>query len=91
MPVTLKSLRLPALTLFAILSLFVFSAQAQALKCNGKKVTIKGTPGNDRIVGKKASDVIWGGGGDDTISGGPNGNDTICGGPGNDTIDGGRG
>ncbi|HEY6729603.1 MAG TPA: hypothetical protein VI039_01105 [Solirubrobacterales bacterium] len=91
MPVTLRTLRLPVLTLFAILSLFVFTAQAQALKCDGKKVTIKGTAGDDRIVGKKASDVIWGGGGDDTITGGPNGNDTICGGPGNDSINGGRG
>jgi Ca2+-binding RTX toxin-like protein len=91
MPVTLKALRLPLLTLFAILSLFVFAAQAQALKCDGKKVTIKGTAGDDKIVGKKASDVIWGGGGDDTITGGPNGNDPICGGPGNDSIIGGRG
>ena len=91
MPVTLKTFRLPLLTLFAILSLFVFAAQAQALKCDGKKVTIKGTAGDDKIVGKKASDVIWGGGGDDTITGGPNGNDTICGGPGNDKINGGRG
>jgi Ca2+-binding RTX toxin-like protein len=91
MPVTLRTLRLSALTLFAILSLFVFAAQAQALKCDGKKVTIKGTAGDDKIVGKKASDVIWGGGGDDTITGGPNGNDTICGGPGNDSINGGRG
>lgn len=91
MPVTLRTLRLPAVTLFAILSLFVFAAQAQALKCDGKKVTIKGTAGDDKIVGKKASDVIWGGGGDDTITGGPNGNDTICGGPGNDAINGGRG
>jgi Ca2+-binding RTX toxin-like protein len=91
MPVTLRTLRLPALLLFAFLSLFVFAAQAQAMKCDGKKVTIKGTAGDDKITGKKASDVIWGGGGDDTITGGPNGNDTICGGPGNDSINGGRG
>lgn len=91
MPLTLRALRLPALALLATLSLLVFAAQAQALKCDGKKVTIKGTAGDDKIVGKKASDVIWGGGGDDVITGGPNGNDTICGGPGNDTIDGGRG
>jgi Ca2+-binding RTX toxin-like protein len=91
MPVTLKTLRLPVLLLLAFLSLFVFAAQAQALKCDGKKVTIKGSAGDDKIVGKKASDVIWGGGGDDVITGGPNGNDTICGGPGNDKINGGRG
>ena len=38
---------------------------AQALKCGGKKVTIKGTAGDDKIVGKGASDVIDGRGGDD--------------------------
>ena len=63
MPVTLRTLRLPALLLLAFLSLFVFAAQAQAMKCDGKKVTIKGTAGDDKIVGKKASDVIWGGSG----------------------------
>jgi Ca2+-binding RTX toxin-like protein len=91
MPTSLKAFRLPVLALFATFSLLLFAAQAQAMKCDGKKVTIKGTAGNDRIVGKKASDVIYGGGGDDVITGGPNGNDTICGGPGNDTLDGGRG
>jgi len=80
-----------ALTGAAALLLVPLAGQAQAAKCAGKKVTIKGTPGDDRIVGKKASDVIDGGGGDDVITGGPNGNDTICGGPGNDSIDGGRG
>jgi Ca2+-binding RTX toxin-like protein len=91
MPIPSRAVRLPVLALLAILSLFVFAAQAQALKCDGKKVTIKGTAGDDRIVGKKASDVIDGMGGDDVITGGPNGNDTICGGPGNDSINGGRG
>ena len=67
------------------------AGSAAAMSCNGKHVTIMGTPGNDTIVGKGASDVIYGGGGDDTITGGPNGNDTICGGPGDDTIHGGRG
>lgn len=71
--------------------LLPFAGQALAMKCDGKKVTIMGTPGNDHIVGKKASDVIYGGGGNDVITGGPNGNDTICGGPGNDTLIGGRG
>lgn len=91
MPTPSRAIRLPVLALLATLSLFVFAAQAQAMKCDGKKVTIKGTAGNDRIVGKKASDVIYGGGGNDVITGGPNGNDTICGGPGNDSINGGRG
>jgi len=38
-----------------------------AISCGGKQVTIMGTPGDDTIVGKKASDVIYGGGGDDKI------------------------
>ncbi|HEU5252416.1 MAG TPA: calcium-binding protein [Solirubrobacterales bacterium] len=92
MPTTPRALRLPALCLLAVLSLLLlFVAEAQAMKCDGKKVTIMGTAGNDHIVGKKASDVIYGGGGNDVITGGPNGNDTICGGPGNDSINGGRG
>jgi Ca2+-binding RTX toxin-like protein len=73
------------------LLLVPFAGQAAAMKCGGKKVTIKGTAGPDKLVGKGASDVIWGGGGDDVIVGGHNGNDTICGGPGDDTIRGGRG
>ncbi|HET9676893.1 MAG TPA: hypothetical protein VFP21_05255 [Solirubrobacterales bacterium] len=82
---------LAALACASALLLIPFAAPAQALKCDGKKVTIMGTPGPDHIVGKKASDVIYGGGGDDVITGGPNGNDTICGGPGNDTLVGGDG
>lgn len=73
------------------LLLVPLAGQAAAMSCDGKKVTIMGTPGNDTIVGKGASDVIYGGGGDDDISGGPNGNDVICGGPGDDAIHGGRG
>jgi Ca2+-binding RTX toxin-like protein len=84
-------LLLAALAGSFVLLLVPFAGQAWALKCDGKKVTIKGTAGDDHIVGKKASDVIYGGGGNDTITGGPNGNDTICGGPGNDSINGGRG
>jgi Ca2+-binding RTX toxin-like protein len=92
MPTRLIARPHPVLYLLATLSLLLFfAAQAQAMKCDGKKVTIKGTAGNDQIVGKKASDVIYGGGGNDVITGGPNGNDTICGGPGDDKINGGRG
>jgi Ca2+-binding RTX toxin-like protein len=64
------------------------ASDAAAQRCAGKKVTIKGTPGDDVIVGKGASDVIDGGGGDDRIRGGRNGNDTICGGPGDDILEG---
>jgi Ca2+-binding RTX toxin-like protein len=67
------------------------AGSASAITCDGKRVTIVGTPGDDTIVGRGASDVIYGAGGDDQISGGRNGNDTICGGPGNDTLRGGRG
>jgi Ca2+-binding RTX toxin-like protein len=84
-------LLLSLLAATAALLLVPLAGSAQAMKCDGKKVTIKGTAGNDHIVGKKASDVIYGGGGNDVITGGPNGNDTICGGPGDDNIDGGRG
>ena len=79
-----------ALLCAAGLLLIPLAGQAQALKCNGKKVTIKGTAGKDHLVGKKAPDVIYGGGGDDDIDG-ARGNDTICGGPGDDAIHGGRG
>lgn len=81
---------LAALICAAGLLLLPFAGEAQALKCNGKKVTIKGTGGKDRLVGKKAPDVIYGGGGDDVIDG-ARGNDTICGGPGDDSIHGGKG
>ncbi|MFL5898093.1 MAG: calcium-binding protein [Solirubrobacterales bacterium] len=82
---------LAALAGAAALLLLPLAGEAQAMKCDGKKVTIRGTAGDDHIVGKRASDVIYGGGGNDVITGGPNGNDTICGGPGDDTIVGGRG
>jgi Ca2+-binding RTX toxin-like protein len=82
--------RLLMAALASAVGLLLLAAPAQAAKCNGKKVTIKGTAGNDHLVGKKGHDVIDGGGGNDTIDGG-RGNDTICGGPGDDTIHGGRG
>src|SRR4051794_1880657 len=74
-------LLLVALACAAALLMLPFAGQALAMKCDGKKVTIMGTPGPDHIVGKRASDVIYGGGGDDVITGGPHGKDTICGGP----------
>jgi len=61
-----------------------------APSCLGKKATIVGTPGNDRIAGTKDHDVIVGGGGNDTIVG-KGGHDRICGGPGDDRINGNRG
>ncbi len=51
---------------------------------------IKGTTGNDTLVGTDLYDVIFGGAGNDTIDGGA-GNDKLYGGDGNDTFLGGAG
>jgi len=61
----------------------------------GKKISqfdhvIKGTEGNDVLIGKKGNDLILGFGGDDIIIGGK-GDDCLIGGDGNDIIIGGRG
>jgi Ca2+-binding RTX toxin-like protein len=73
--------------------------QHRQLTCEGKAVTIEGTPGPDTLVGTEGPDVLDGGIGADTIEGG-GGSDTICGGidndilhggPGDDTINGGVG
>jgi hypothetical protein len=55
--------------------------------CHGKRATIVGTPGDDRIVGTKRRDVIVARGGDDLISSG-GGNDVVCAGAGRDRVDG---
>ena len=52
--------------------------------------TIRGTPGNDVIVGTRRDDTICGFGGNDVIQGG-GGNDTLIGGGGNDSLTGGAG
>jgi Ca2+-binding RTX toxin-like protein len=78
-----RSLRrfLATAVLGAALLVFPAWSTASAATCAGRHATIVGTAGDDAIVGKKASDVIYGGGGNDRISGGSNGNDRICGGP----------
>ena len=53
-------------------------------------VTLRGGPGNDRLVGGSGNDKLIGGPGNDRLIGGP-GNDTLIGGPGNDTLIGGPG
>lgn len=58
--------------------------------CGGKRATIVGTQGADRIIGTPGDDVIVGLGGPDVIFG-LAGNDTICGLSGHDTINGGDG
>ncbi len=71
--------------------LLTVSAPAEAAPtCDGLRVTIKGTAGNDRLVGTRRADVIAGVGGNDTIEGN-GGNDHVCGGPGNDLITGAEG
>lgn len=58
--------------------------------CNGRLVTITGTPWSDFFIGTTGNDVIAGLGGDDVLDG-AGGNDVICGGSGNDTLIGGSG
>jgi Ca2+-binding RTX toxin-like protein len=53
-------------------------------------VTIRGGPGNDRLIGGGAADKIVGGPGDDVVTG-RRGDDWILGGPGTDRLFGGPG
>ena len=59
-------------------------------RCFGKRATICGTSGRDRLTGTAGKDVIVGLQGNDTLKG-LDGNDLICGGSGKDTLVGGRG
>ncbi|MGH2397221.1 MAG: calcium-binding protein [bacterium] len=59
-------------------------------RCFGKRATICGTKGRDRLTGTARRDVIVGLQGNDTIKG-LDGNDLICGGSGKDMLVGGRG
>jgi len=59
-------------------------------KCAGKRATIVGDDGKDKIKGTKKADVIVANGGADTVSG-RGGNDRICGGRGKDKLTGGDG
>ena len=59
-------------------------------KCAGKKATIVGTNGKDKLKGTKKKDVISAGGGKDSVKG-RGGNDLICGGKGKDKLAGGPG
>jgi hypothetical protein len=58
--------------------------------CGGKRATLTGTAGRDRIKGTRGRDVIAGLGGNDLISG-LAGNDLLCGGAGKDRLAGGKG
>ena len=59
-------------------------------KCAGRRATIVGDDGKDKIKGTKKADVIVGNGGKDKIRG-RGGNDRICGGKGKDKLIGGKG
>jgi Ca2+-binding RTX toxin-like protein len=59
-------------------------------KCAGKKATVVGTNGKDKLKGTKKKDVISAGRGKDTVKG-LGGNDLICGGKGKDKLVGGPG
>ena len=66
------------------------TASACPARCFGKRATICGTKGRDRLTGTAGRDVIVGLQGNDTIKG-LGGNDLICGGSGRDMLVGGRG
>jgi hypothetical protein len=65
-------------------------ASQSDLFCQGARVTIEGTAGNDVIYGTSGRDVIHGLSGDDVIRGN-GGDDIICGGWGRDELRGGAG
>lgn len=72
-----------ALTTLALLSLPV-PAEAREFRCMGRRATIVGTKGADRLVGSRGRDVIVGRGGNDTIVG-RGSKDRICAGKGKDS------
>jgi hypothetical protein len=76
------------LTLLGLLSPGIHPAVAAGGKCLGKKATIKGTAGKDRLKGTGKPDVIVSGGGNDVVNG-RGGADLICTGGGKDKAKGG--
>jgi Ca2+-binding RTX toxin-like protein len=76
------------LTLLVAVSLPQLPADAQdnsSTACGGRRATMRGTPGQDRIVGTPNRDVITARNGNDRING-RGGNDVICGGDGRDVL-----
>jgi len=63
---------------------------ARRPKCQGRRATIVGTQGKDRIKGTMRADVIVAKGGNDRING-RGGKDVICAGGGDDVVIGGKG
>src|SRR5688500_9232162 len=76
-----------AVAVALIVALLPSGAQARDRYCAGRKATIVGSPGRDRLRGTDHRDVIVGLGGNDTIHG-RDGWDIICGGPGRDEVHG---
>ena len=66
------------------------SASAAPATCQGRTVTILGSPSNDDLEGTSGDDVIAGRGGNDDIEG-RGGDDLVCGGSGTDDMAGGTG
>jgi hypothetical protein len=66
------------------------SAKLEPYKCAGRKATIAGTAGNDKLVGTSGNDVIVGLEGKDKVKG-LGGKDRICGADGKDRLKGGAG
>ena len=71
----------------ALVALGLAGASSAQAACFGKKPTIKGTSGADRITGTNGPDVIYAGRGNDRING-KGGPDRICAGPGKDRVKG---
>lgn len=69
-----------------------FQGDLAGSACPGMAITntVRGTPGDDLLVGTAGSDFIYGLGGNDTITAG-DGNDCIYAGSGDDTVDAGKG
>jgi Ca2+-binding RTX toxin-like protein len=63
---------------------------AAVSQCQGKNVTISGSPAGETIKGTPGADVINAQGGNDTVRA-LGGNDTVCGGDGKDKASGGAG
>jgi hypothetical protein len=74
----------------SIVALVPLSASAARSTCFGKKPTIEGDRGDERLRGTPGPDVVLALGGDDHILG-RGGRDLICAGPGNDVVGGGGG
>lgn len=79
-----------AIAVVILIISFATPVSAGMPRCKGKRATIVGTRGPDRIRGTGGGDVIVARGGNDHVSG-RGGNDLICGGRGSDYLEGNRG